>query len=76
MSWFQSLQMALGTLTMFGGLVVLSIVGFLVAFNNLGQYNIGGVPNKIGAKVLTWILLLAIGYGWYAALSHVHVSIS
>lgn len=36
-----------------------------VALNCLGEYNIGGVPNKIGGKILVFIGLFAIGFCWY-----------
>lgn len=42
-----------------------SVFWFLCAFNCLGQYNIGGVPNKQKAKVLVMVALIALGYGWY-----------
>lgn len=37
----------------------------MFAFNCLGQYNIGGVPNKIGAKIGVFVGLAVLALGWY-----------
>ena len=46
-------------------MVKLSLFGFLLAINNLGQYNMGGVPNYPMKKFVTIAALIGIGYLWY-----------
>ena len=46
-------------------MVKLSMFGFLLMINNLGQYNIGGVPNSLMKKIITLAVLVGIGYLWY-----------
>lgn len=48
----------------------------LVAINNLGKYNIGGVPNSLLAKIGT-LILGAILYGsWVLLLEHAPFTIT
>jgi hypothetical protein len=57
-----------GWLCLLAGLVMLSAGYYLAALNNLGTYNIGGVPNTTAKKVATifgavflvalWVLLI------------------
>lgn len=50
-------------------LVLISFYGtlgyFLICANGLGQYNIGGVPNKLSNKILILIGLGLIGAWWW-----------
>jgi hypothetical protein len=44
--------------------VFASLVFLLLCTQTLGQYNIGGVPNKWPAKVGTFLLGIALVYAW------------
>lgn len=55
----------LGFILMCIVMVKLSLFGFLLIVNNLGQYNIGGVPNSLMKKIITLAVLVGIGYLWY-----------
>ncbi len=37
----------------------------LISFNTLGKYNIGGVPNTVGDKLLNLAFNAAVLGGWY-----------
>lgn len=56
----------IGWIALFCIMIVVSIGGFLAAFNNLGHYNIGGVPNSGLKQVLTWIGLAVVLFLWYS----------
>lgn len=56
----------IGWIALFCGMIFLSIGGFFAALNNLGQYNIGGVPNSGLKQTLTWIGLAVILFLWYS----------
>jgi hypothetical protein len=42
-----------------------SMCAFLMMLNNLGEYNIGGVPNYLPKKLLTLAFVVFVGYLWY-----------
>ena len=46
-------------------MVKLSLFGFLLIINNLGQYNIGGAVNSPIKKLVTIVVLMGIVYLWY-----------
>lgn len=46
-------------------MVKLSMFGFLLMINNLGQYNIGGAVNSPMKKFITIAVIIGIGYLWY-----------
>ena len=64
-------------LTLFGWGVLtflvakISIGAFLVALNNLGEYNIGGVPNSTSTKLKTWVLIALVIVGWYFVFTNI-----
>lgn len=43
----------------------ITFIYVFMAMNNLGTFNIGGVPNSTTKKVVTIIVGLIIGYAWY-----------
>lgn len=49
-------------------LVYLSIGWCLLAFNTLGEFNIGGAPNTFKGRLMTFIFLAIIVNGWYMVL--------
>lgn len=46
-----------------------SIIYILIAFNGLGEYNIGGVPNSLLLKIGIIISGGVVGWLWYALFS-------
>ncbi len=52
------------------GLCWLSAVTIAIAFNSLGTYNIGGVPNSIGEKIATILWIAFVVFLWYELLIH------
>lgn len=58
---FLVLCVLLGKLTLFCGLCM---------FNNLGQYNIGGVTNSGMKKFWTVIFMLVVAFLWYKLFQH------
>ena len=53
----------------FIGLVIccyLTVVCWLMAVNNLGTYNIGGVPNSFSTKFFTLAFYCFVGFLWYS----------
>ena len=46
-------------------MLYLTAVLAVVSFNTLGPYNIGGVPNTVGDKLLTLVFNAAVLGGWY-----------
>ena len=47
-------------------LIYFSLAWAAVAFNTLGKYNIGGVPNTYKDKIFTLVLLCVLAFGWIA----------
>ena len=45
--------------------VYMSILGFFMCMNNLGTYNIGGVPNGTWGKIGTILYLFLVIGIWY-----------
>ena len=41
-----------------------SLAWLLAAFNTLGKYNIGGVPNTVKDRILTLVLLCIVIFFW------------
>lgn len=64
-----ALLMLIGWLAMAAGLAVMSLVVVMMAFNNLGMYNIGGVPNSWKTKVITILGIILLGFVWGRLLS-------
>ena len=54
----------------------LTLVGWLAAVNNLGQYNIGGVPNTFTTKFFTLVYYAFVVGCWYALFHYAPFSIS
>jgi len=48
----------------------------LCVFNNMGQYNIGGVPNSFKKKFFTLLLVCACAYLWYLLYQNAPFSIN
>jgi hypothetical protein len=46
------------------------------AFNTLGRYNIGGVPNSLIQKLVTITFLLLLAGAWYLLMLHSPITIS
>jgi len=55
----------LGWLCFIVGWTSVSGMWLATAFNTLGQYNIGGVPNKWYNKIIVILFLIPVCYGWY-----------
>lgn len=56
----------IGFIATVGFFTWLTLAWCLIAFNTLGRYNIGGVPNTVKDKVLTIVLLAVLALGWSA----------
>jgi hypothetical protein len=54
----------------------LVVAGYLAAVNNLGQYNIGGVPNTFATKFWTLIFYVFVVYCWYLLFHYAPFSIN
>lgn len=67
----------------FVGFIVMAIVMFkatiftgLCVLNNMGTYNIGGVPNSFKKKFFTLILVFVCAYLWYVLYQNAPFSIN
>jgi hypothetical protein len=54
----------LGFIATCAALLWATFAWLIMAWDTLGKYNIGGVPNSLGGKVFTLILLLALCFLW------------
>ena len=54
----------IGWLTMVIVLLNISAGVSVLLFNNMGRYNIGGVPNSVATKVLTFIAAMIVAALW------------
>jgi hypothetical protein len=45
-------------------MVLVSAVWIVYAWNDLGQYNIGGVPNTTWDKIGVWFIFILVCFGW------------
>ncbi len=66
----------IGFIVLFIIMAKLSVAGFLCCVNNLGQYNIGGVPNSKTTKFWTIVFLIVIAVLWYQLFKHAPFHIS
>ena len=57
-------------------LVSLSFTWCALAVNNLGEYNIGGVPNSFGTKVFTFIAGTVLAFLWFLLFKNMPFEIS
>ena len=41
----------------------------LLALNHIGTWTIGGVPNSLGTRMLSFAVLIVVGYIWNVVIS-------
>lgn len=60
----------IGFVILFIIMAKVSVAYLLVMANNLGQYNIGGVPNSKMVKFWTLVFMVVIVFVWYQLFKH------
>jgi hypothetical protein len=69
-----------GFAVMMLAMLYVTIVYAVVALNTLGEYNIGGVPNTLRAKIGVLVIGLVIGALWWKLIHNlpftIHMSVS
>ena len=57
-------------------LAFFSFAASVLALNNLGRFNIGGVPNSLGTKIGTLCFIAVLGTLWYFLVINVPFTVS